>query len=186
MNKYSNEQLHEAYTIEYYAHKQTQVTLNNEIREHAYTRRLLMDKIDELKEAELNYIVNAAQRFYSEIGIPPLTTEEALSYYKEILKIPGVFVCVTIGKGFIVGHVTPSFLQPSVTLCTEAAWFVEKEYRGTTVGIKLLKDYENEAIRRGATQITMVNIRHLNMDGLDKIYTKLGYNLFEQHYLKEI
>lgn len=39
--QYSKEQLHEAYTIEYYAHKQTQKMLNREIHNNASMRNYI-------------------------------------------------------------------------------------------------------------------------------------------------
>lgn len=183
---YTTEQLHEAYTIEYRAHRQTQDRFNQEVREHALTRRKLLETTEELQESRLNYVVNAAARFYKEINLEPLDTKEAYDYYKLMLSIPGVFMCVEVGKGFIVGHVTPSFLHPKVLICTEAAWYVEKEYRGTSVGLRLLKNYEAEAKQRGAKKVTMVNLKQLNMEGLDKMYTKMNYELFEQHYVKDL
>ena len=186
MTKYSNEQLHEAYSIEYHAHRETQNRFNQETRAHAFTRRALMEALDELEEAKLLYIVEAASRFYKEIGITPLDSATAYDYFKKIRGVEGVFTCVEIGKGFIVGHITQSFLQPHIKMCTEAAWFVEKEYRGTTVGIRLLKNYEKKARKKGAKQISMVSIGKLNAQSLDKIYTKMGYEPFEQHYIKEI
>ena len=137
-----------------------------------------------IADKELDYLVEAAQRFHAEAGIPIL--DNAKEYYRNLHDIDGFFSIVIIGKGFIVGHVAPSFLQPSVKLCSELAWYVEPEYRGKMVALRLLKQYEAKAIELGAKQIGMVAINALSPKSTGDIYLKLGYNVAETHYIKEI
>lgn len=137
-----------------------------------------------IEDNELNYLVEAAQRFHEEAGIPIL--ENAKEYYRKLHTIDGFFSIVVIGKGFIVGHVAPAFLEPNKKLCTELAWYVEPEYRGKTVSIRLLKNYEKKAIKLGATQISMVALEALSPERLRIVYNNLGYNAAETHYIKEV
>jgi len=137
-----------------------------------------------ITDEELDYLVEAAQRFHKEAGIPIL--ENAREYYKNLHNLEGFFSIVIIGKGFIVGNVSASFLQPSIGLCSELAWYVEPGYRGKIVAIRLLKAYEAKAIEMGASQIGMVAINAINPKDTEDIYLRLGYNIAETHYIKEI
>lgn len=184
MSKYTNKQLHEAFTVEYYAHKHTQEALKRECREHAFTRRALMETQEQLKELEFQYLVQAAIRFLIEANLPIAPNIE--HYYRHILSLDNVFSHVIPNKGIIVGIVSPSFLEPQHYLASELVWFVEPEHRNGTTGIKLLKEFERLAAERGAKRLQMVCLESMTPDVVGKIYTKLGYNLVEHHYLKEI
>lgn len=133
---------------------------------------------------ELEYITAAAERFYTEAGIE--FPDNAKEYYRQVLDNPLVFAKVIIGKGFVVGMAAPSFLHPGKLQAQELAWYVEPEFRGTSVAIKLMKMYELEAIERGCKEIGMVCLESLNPEGTGKIYEKLGYNKHETHYIKEV
>ena len=96
---------------------------------------------------ELDYITEAAERFYEEAGFDFGDREKMRSYYKELKDSDVVFTKVIIGKGFVVGAIVPSFLEPWKRACQELAWYVEPEYRGGPSAIKLMKMYEKHAER---------------------------------------
>jgi GNAT superfamily N-acetyltransferase len=133
---------------------------------------------------ELDYIIEAAARFYAEAGIE--YPDNVREYYESLNENPLIFTIVDIDKGFIVGVVAPSFLEPSKLACSELAWYVESEYRGTSVGIKLMKRYEQKAIDSKCDTITMVALDSLNPEAVGEIYKKLGYTTLEHHYRKEL
>lgn len=56
MTNYTAEQLHKAYSEEYYAHKQTQEALKQECRAHAATRKALADAKAKVKKTD-SYMV---------------------------------------------------------------------------------------------------------------------------------
>lgn len=133
---------------------------------------------------ELEYITDAATRFYDEAGFEK--PENMAEYYEELSNNPLIFTKTIIGKGFIVGMIAPSFLHPGKVQCSELAWYVEPECRGTSVSIKLMKMYEAEAKDRGCDKITMVCLEALNPEATGNIYKKLGYNRLETHFIKEV
>ena len=135
-------------------------------------------------DKELEYIISASRKFRKEAGIPQIENE--IEYYGTILERPDVFAIVKEGKGFIVGLISPAFLEPNKIMVQELAWFVEKEYRNTSVAIKMLKEFEQTAIAEGADIVNMAMLEVLNSDKMDKIYRKLGYKLFETHYIKDV
>jgi GNAT superfamily N-acetyltransferase len=134
-------------------------------------------------EEELNYIIEAAGRFYAEAGFE--YPDNVREYYESLNINPLIFTVVDTGKGFIVGMIAPSFLEPDKLACTELAWYVEPEYRGTSVAIKLMKRYEKKAIESRCDIVTMVALNSLNPDKVGAIYKKMGYNTLEHHYIKE-
>lgn len=133
---------------------------------------------------DLEYIIDAASRFYKEAGFE--YPDNVKEYYETLDKSPSIFTVVDKGKGFIVGIVGQSFLEPQKLSCNELAWYVEPEYRGTSAAIKLMKRYEQEAIDRDCDYVTMVCLDNLDPEKVGKIYTKLGYNTLEHHYIKEL
>ena len=136
------------------------------------------------KEIILDYITDAAGRFYTEAGIE--YPSNAREYYRDVLANPLVFAKVIVGKGFLVAMAAPSFLHPGKLQASELAWYVEPEFRGTSTAIKLMKMYEAEALERGCTEIGMVCLESINPETTGKIYEKLGYNKHETHYIKEV
>lgn len=133
---------------------------------------------------ELEYITDAAARFYAEAGIE--FPENAKEYYQDLSNNPLVFTKTIIGKGFIVGMIAPSFLHPGRLQCSELAWYVEPEYRGSSAAIRLMMMYEAEALSRGCHEIGMVCLEALNPESTGRIYEKLGYNKHETHFIKEV
>jgi len=87
-------------------------------------------------------------------------------------------------KGAIGGAIYDDYISGDVS-CTEAFWFVGKEYRGTG-GLRLLKEFEKEANARGASRIWMVHLLSLNSEKMERYYLRSGYELKEKFYLKEL
>lgn len=133
---------------------------------------------------DLEYIIDAAERFYAEAGFE--YPDNVREYYNQLNDNPLIFTVVERGKGFIVGFIAPSFLEPSKIQCSELAWYVEPEHRGSSVAIKLMKKYENFAKEKGCNYVTMVCLDNLNPDKVGDIYHKLGYNTLEHHFRKEL
>lgn len=133
--------------------------------------------------SDIEYLTAAAKRFYKEIGISHFDGMQ--EYYEYILSLDGAFAKVINGKGFIVGLISPSFLNPNIKLCSELAFYVDKEHRGTSTAAKLLKMYEKHAIDNGCNQISLVSLEKLD-NTAGNIYRKMGYNLLEKHFIKEL
>ena len=137
-----------------------------------------------MNKQELDYVIEAAGRFYAEAGFE--YPDNAREYFKDLNENPIIFTIAERGKGFVVGFVAPSFLEPSKKLCQELAWYVEPQYRGTSVAIRLMKKYEEYAREQGCDQVTMVCLEQLDPDKVGRIYQKLGYNVSEHHFKKEL
>lgn len=137
-----------------------------------------------MSNEDLEYIIEAAQRFYKEAGFE--FPDNVREYYEKLAESPYIFTVVEPDKGFIVGMIAPSFLEPTKMMCSELAWYVEPEYRGTITAIRLMKRYEQHAIDSKCDFVSMVALEKLSPDAVGTIYKKMGYNALEHHYRKEI
>ena len=87
--------------------------------------------------------------------------------------------------GCIGGVVMPSIFDKNQKIAQEAIWYMPKEERKGSSGIRLLHQFEQECLNRGAKFISMIHMSNLMSDELRKFYEKSNYRLLENHYLKE-
>ena len=86
-------------------------------------------------------------------------------------------------QGGIVAVCTPPWMMSEV-FAVELAWFVRKSARDGRGAIKLVKTYESWAKSKGVTKIGMSDLTKIQ--GLGKLYERLGYSRSETSYIKEI
>lgn len=85
--------------------------------------------------------------------------------------------------GGLIGAVQPLFMSHTI-VAAELAWFVDKDARGKSGSIKLVKSFEAWAEEKGADYVTMADIQ--GIANLNKLYERLGYKLTETAYSKRI
>jgi len=66
----------------------------------------------------------------------------------------------------------------------ETFWFVAPEFRGK--GLTLFNAFEEWAIKSGCQKLAMVHLADSYPDSLKKLYHRKGYQLAEEHYIKEV
>ncbi len=96
-------------------------------------------------------------------------------------------VLVLENNGEIQGGIVGVCMAPwmmSEPFAVELAWFVRKSARDGRGAIKLVKAYETWAKSKGVTKIGMSDLTKIQ--GLGKLYERLGYSLSETSYIKEI
>jgi GNAT superfamily N-acetyltransferase len=86
--------------------------------------------------------------------------------------------------GFLLGLEFPAILNANIMMGTEIAWWVEPEHRNSVIGVKLLKFVENKAKQKNLKFWSMMCLEHLNPDGLEAIYLKMGYKKSERTYMR--
>ena len=86
-------------------------------------------------------------------------------------------------QGGIVGVCIAPWMMSEV-FAHELAWFVRKSARDGRGAIKLARAYETWAKSKGVTKIGMSDLTKIQ--GLGKLYERLGYSLSETSYIKEI
>ena len=68
----------------------------------------------------------------------------------------------------------------------ETFWFVQKEYRQSSLALCLLRAFESWAEEIGATQQGIVHLTNSMPDRLARIYRRRGYKPVEVHWRREI
>ncbi len=127
------------------------------------------------------------KQFHKEAKLPysfdPVKTQ---AIFLETLAIDQFEIFVAEMDDDLVGFVCCTYMEPlfsSDKVSTEIAWYVNKEYRNSRAGFKLLKQYEDWAVEQG---IKYVGIAYLErVTDLSKVYEKKGYVKAETHYMKE-
>lgn len=145
-----------------------------------------------IRKAELrdiDGIIKLAKDFFKEsVGEYGLTIENqtiAETIHSYIENMIGI-VAEENGKvvGVIGGMLLPSIFNKTQLIGQETVWFVNKDYRKGTIGLKLIKAFEYECLERGANLIIMGLMGNLNTDILDKYYKRHNYKLLEREYIK--
>lgn len=152
--------------------------------------------IRELTFEDVDALIPLGHEFYAASGLPGKFNEVTFSNVLKAIVAGGIPTLTGIlyglfddsGKlvGSIGGLVTVDFLTGDV-FAQETFWFITKEYRGGTGGLKLLTSFENKAKELGATRVHMLHLQSMGNDSqLSKIYSHRGYTLIEQMYSKEL
>jgi len=86
-------------------------------------------------------------------------------------------------EGMLLGVLTSPWML-SKPFAVELAWFVRKASRDGRSAIKMVKAYEAWAKSKGIKKVCMSDLTELQ--GLGKLYKRLGYSLSETSYIKEV
>lgn len=146
--------------------------------------------IRKLLPTELSLTKECAELFFWESRLPgKLNFEYWSNEWKSLIEryIGEIFVYEVDGK--INGILGGLFWNCSMTADLEALegfWFVKDEYRGGVGAVKLLRAFEDEAQKRGCKRIKMVHLMSVNPQDVEKLYIKMGYNMLQVSYVKEL
>lgn len=88
-------------------------------------------------------------------------------------------------KGSIGGFVVPDQFTGDI-VAHEGYWYVNPQHRKGLTGVRLLREFEAEAARRGAKRILMIYIHQPQAAKFDKFYERAGYKPLEVVYSKEV
>jgi len=99
--------------------------------------------------------------------------------YKEalVLEIDGSVV------GVISGHLIADGVHAG-KIFQETIWYVKKEHRG--YGKRLVKALEHRCKKQGLQAIIMGLIGNTMGERVELYYNRLGYNVLETHFIKEL
>lgn len=70
------------------------------------------------------------------------------------------------------------------TLLVEMFWFVLPEFRGTTIGLRLLANFEKWGKDHGAAHTCMIAMENSMPQEMDRLYRRIGYRKLETTYVK--
>lgn len=132
-------------------------------------------------------VIEMMVQFRRESDIDYLRNIDNLKYWESLFfsLIAGHGVIfIEEGKGIIIGLVNQSIWCNKTFGLHELAWWVKPEYRGTTVGYKLLKsflDYGNEL--KDAGRISYVVMSKL-ANSPDFDYSRFGFKKTDENWIK--
>ena len=134
--------------------------------------------------------------------------ELIIQFYKESLKEYGLKISIATIKnnikvfidnhiiiiaekntdiiGVIAGIVVPSIFDDSQIIAQEIMWYINKDFREGSSGLRLLKSFEDICRFLGVNKIYSGHTNNLNPDRLNKFLVRQGYTSMETHYIKNI
>jgi hypothetical protein len=141
-----------------------------------------------IRTAEINDLPNLlrmSESFFNVSGYAELTTFNVADSEELLIRLIELGTILTDGKNAMLGFIIfPLFMNKQTIMSQELFWWVDKEIRGTTAGIKLLKMAEKISKESGATVMNMLSLEDLNGEKVNKMYSKLGYKRKEQSYMR--
>jgi hypothetical protein len=141
-----------------------------------------------IRAAEINDLPNLlrmSESFFNVSGYAELTTFNVADSEELLIRLIELGTILTDGKNAMLGFIIfPLFMNKQTIMSQELFWWVDKEIRGTTAGIKLLKMAEKISKESGATVMNMLSLEDLNGEKVNKMYSKLGYKRKEQSYMR--
>ena len=111
------------------------------------------------------------------------TVEETVDHY---IHNDTVFVIEDKNEivGFLAGVIIPYVFNHHFQMFVETGWYVRRGYRGKSV--KLLETTEEYCKNNGIAKIIAGNTGQGDCQKFKNMYTRRGYKLFEQHFVKEV
>lgn len=88
--------------------------------------------------------------------------------------------------GFIAANSYVWMLDPSIKVACELAWWVNPEARGQGIAKQLVEGYEAWAREIGCKHIEMSALAKTDSDDLSRFYNKIGFNMIQRTFRKEV
>lgn len=150
----------------------------------------MIRRIVDITESLRGDIVTLGQEFTLASGLPGTFDEDHfLTSYCNLLQ-SGI-AAVWVGHeeqevaGIIGGIVTQCPFTGDV-VAIESFWFVREKFRKDSLGVRLLKLFEEWAVEMGADRICLSCMNQVNPDRMGEFYVKRGYALLEHAYVRRI
>ena len=83
-----------------------------------------------------------------------------------------------------IGLILSPSLEDGVMTCMEAFWYVDENHRGQ--GLKLLLKAQKLAKEMGAKRMMMMYLENSMPEKVKNVYEKMGYQLVQTTYFKEL
>lgn len=135
------------------------------------------------KEQYIELIRMFVDERMGEFGIK-FDQEEASKQFDMFFQMNEIIAVVIDIDGKLVGTVA-GIIGPMLfckgLMVQEMVWYVNKEHRGISSGIRLLREFEKIAKERGCASIIMVGMVG---DSSNDFYLKDGYKLLQNNYYK--
>lgn len=139
---------------------------------------------------DLKSCIPCAEKFHGiyDPGVP-FCESSFIDYWTSILESKQGFMILFEHKdGDVIagaGGVISKFQTSDVLNSVELFYWVEPEFRGK-IGLKLLREFEEESARRGAKRVVMACMESSEPDRAERLYLARGYKKFERHFVKAL
>ena len=134
----------------------------------------------------IEYLTEVIKKFAPINGLGVKPSEDIYEISKQLLDNPNIICIQKENKGIILGLIYPLFYNPNILVAQELGWWVEPEYRGSPLAIRLLKEFEKEAKNRGASKVIMFYLDAQTPEKLDKMLSKMNYKHLEYNMVKDL
>tara|TARA_B110000305_G_scaffold47223_1_gene50413 strand:+ start:646 stop:1110 length:465 start_codon:yes stop_codon:yes gene_type:complete len=147
-------------------------------------------------ESELEELQNVLIEFYKMMPYKQLIKETKEGQEASDLWIENWFFTIESGNGKIlalkkddkfigaIGLILSPSLEDGVMTCMEAFWYVDENHRGQ--GLKLLLKAQKLAKEMGAKRMMMMYLENSMPEKVKNVYEKMGYQLVQTTYFKEL
>tara|TARA_B100002019_G_scaffold37390_2_gene31279 strand:- start:2717 stop:3169 length:453 start_codon:yes stop_codon:yes gene_type:complete len=86
--------------------------------------------------------------------------------------------------GVFIGFITEYYFGKDL-YASDLTYYVDKTLRGSAAAVKLFRDFETWAIKKGAKRINPATSTGINPERTKKFYEKMGYTMTGHTYNKE-
>lgn len=147
--------------------------------------------IRKANEGDINAIVGLGNDLFSMADYgeyAKFDVDSARENVKTILSSGVIFVAETGGEiiGQIIGVISPLWFNSECIAATEMCWIVKEDHKGSSAGVKLLREFEKWAKDNGAKIVCMSDLVIKNDTPAGGLFCKLGYSVVERSHIKRI
>lgn len=135
-------------------------------------------------EEDIDALLIMAESFFNESGYSEFGEFDFESTKETMLNLIGnkTLLCCEVGMiGFVV---FPLYMSRNTIMAQEVFWWVNDDFRGSRIGLDLLRSAEIRASEMGASIMNMICLEKLNGDKVGLIYNRLGYEKRENSYMR--
>lgn len=143
------------------------------------------------KHSDLPRIIEMGRKFFSITLMSQSADFDDESFYKTFDYLDGENgVCLVLEKnsevvGMSAAMAYPFYLNLNHKTGQELFWWVEEEFRHGSDGLRLMRELETWARSVGCETFNMMSIGE-NLERIEKIYSKMGYQSTERTYMKRL
>jgi ribosomal protein S18 acetylase RimI-like enzyme len=137
---------------------------------------------------DLPSIMEMGEKFYAESPysqIKPFNYDGMAVYAKSLIEDHYMLLATKDEEpvGMAASYMTPLPINPDIYIATEVVFWVDPEYRGTSIAIRLMLALE-DAVDTEAPDAKFMSSLSTSPPVTHKLYKKLGYDVVETAYMK--
>jgi GNAT superfamily N-acetyltransferase len=138
--------------------------------------------------ADLTDLCNMIARFARTYPAPSFDYYKTVAVFQEMIESPeGVVFIADVGHpvGCLMGR-THEWIFSREKVAAELLWWVDPEYRKTTIARDLQQTFNEWAVSEGADILQMSMAVTEQSPLIDRFYKRQGFKQTESHYLKRL